>query len=212
MIKKAILLLILTSALLPHSNGQTKSNLVSTKNEKTQFIPPSAIKEESKQTLPGKIGLRDNDEKKSTNNADWGQEIKRKTVLANELEKRRLTDPNNGIGMINIDFGIAKQGEEIVAYFPANFVTLEKEETLMTPSVDLIRYARFTECKGVINVIPARNSKLNRIGHYGFEVFYNTTSAIGKVDEIIEVFTEKGNLYLRLTGFVVGKNTVITSK
>ncbi len=45
----------------------------------------------------------------------------------------------------------------------------------------------------------------------GFDLVY-AAQKTGAVDELVEVFTKKGNLIFRLTGYVVGSDTEVSGK
>lgn len=122
-------------------------------------------------------------------------------------------------GAINIDFGIAKEGESFATFFPFNIKTLESGETPATPVInrsDVERYSLYNNASGITDVKLAGGSKYaqrldNTQQGNGFNVQY-TAGKPGAVNETVEVYTKQGRILYHLTGYVVGKDTEMTMR
>ena len=121
-------------------------------------------------------------------------------------------------GAINIDFGIAKEGESFATFFPFNIKTLESQETPATPFIsrsDVERYSRYNNESGITDVKLAggkySRGRDNTLEGNGFKVQY-TAGKPGAVNETVEVFTKQGRILYHLTGYVVDKGTEMTMK
>ncbi|PSK95206.1 hypothetical protein [Taibaiella chishuiensis] len=125
-------------------------------------------------------------------------------------------DLKNAEGMIRIDFGVAMEGATVNTFFPFNIVTLQNEETEVTPVIqrsDYIRYTPLSRETGVTDVKLANGMKFRRgvsaMSGNGFDLAY-LASKPGAVDEVVQVYTKKGNIMYRLTGYVAAKGTSVS--
>ena len=128
----------------------------------------------------------------------------------------KIATKNNIKGIITLSFGIVKQGESISTFFPFNINTLEREVSTATQSLDLkefIRYENLNNPSAITDVKLAfkkgnmQNILLSSgVNGNGFNVTYSPTNQLGAVEESIIVFTAKGNMLYKLTGFVYAKD------
>jgi hypothetical protein len=147
-----------------------------------------------------------------------------KPDLYERKQKEQAAEGKNSVndkelkGAINIDFGIAKEGESFTTFFPFNIKTLESQETPATPVInrsDIERYSLYNNTSGITDVKLAGGKYAHRLDNTrqgnGFNVQY-TAGKPGAVNETVEVYTKQGRILYHLTGYVVEKDTEMTMK
>ena len=137
-----------------------------------------------------------------------------------EIEQRAARE--NSQGTITINFGVVKQGDNIVAFFPFNIKTLEKKVNSSTQPILLSEFKKFVSFNNPSEISDVRIGFLNGSGQNvvlakgvngnGFNVTYSPKTITGAIDESVMVYTSKGNLLLRLTGYVYPDNNSVTKK
>lgn len=163
----------------------------------------------------GDMGAKSETWGASNNN---GNPINRNTIV-NKPENRPVSPQlKSDDGIIHIDFGIVQEGDNFPTFFPFNINTLEREETVATPVIkrsDYIRYSSINGgASGVTDVKLTNGTKFHRgantvMNGNGFNLEYNADKP-GAVDESVIVYTTKGNIIYRLTGYVLSKETGVT--
>lgn len=153
----------------------------------------------------------------NTTSAEYSRKKAREENLL--IEQKVSPQLKNADGVIRIDFGVARQGESFTTFFPFNITSLENVETVNTPTLsrkDYLRYIRLNNKSDVTNVQLVSGKLLGRstqsvMNGNGFDMEY-TASKPGAVDELVEVYTQKGNLIFRLTGYVAANGTEMSMK
>ena len=170
--------------------------------------------------LPGKVpatqGLQ-GAESHRTANAEYSRKKAREENLL--IEQKVSPQLKNADGVIRIDFGVARQGESFTTFFTFNITTLENVETVTTPTLgfnDYERYSKLSAGSNITDVKLVSGTLLGRktqspINGNGFDIVYTATKP-GAVDEWVEVYTKKGNLVFRLTGYVATESTEMSMK
>lgn len=137
-----------------------------------------------------------------------------------EIEHRAAQE--NSQGTITINFGVVKQGDNIVTFFPFNIKTLEKKVNSTTQPILLSEFRRFVPFNNPTDISDVRIGFQNGAGQNmvlakgvngnGFNVTYSPKTETGAVDESVMVYTSKGNLLLRLIGYVYADSNTVTKK
>ena len=208
----AMALLLSTAAMAQQSTGVAPA-----KSERTVVVPVQPVQP----VLPVRPAPAPVDQKIKNSQAERNH---MKASLENEAVNQTTGRPvgqelKNAAGMIRIDFGVATAGDKITTFFPFNIATLEPEETPLTPVIDKADYIRYTALNresGVKDVKLAVGMKYRRGGvgpmaGNGFNLAYLAAKP-GAVDEVVQVYTKKGNILYRLTGYVVARGTDVSVK
>ncbi len=168
---------------------------------------------------PAPVNYNDNNRKSETagKNGLYNNPSYDRTLITTPGKERPVGhDLKNAEGMIRIDFGVAMEGATVNTFFPFNIVTLQSEETEVTPVIhrsDYIRYTPLSRETGITDVKLANGMKFRRgvdaMSGNGFDLAY-LAGKPGAVDEVIQVYTKKGNIMYRLTGYVAAKGTSVS--